>query len=140
MSEDKFERLGPMLSEVGAEAAVIAGGKTDGLYLYAEVEEGSVAASVFVDEGDIVRYYDPTQELFNLIREAWEESEPDEAKRWIVMEYEVRGTTFDVKVRYREELDPEDYVMDRRRAALKARYGDKPVIYPPMPEHMRGNS
>ena len=24
---------------------------------------------------------------------------------------------------------------DRLRAGLKRRYGDKPVIYPPMPEH-----
>ena len=129
-----------MFSRVGEEAAAIAGGKTDGLFLYAEVEEGSVVASVFMDEGDVVRYYDPTQELFKLIRQAWDASELDEAKRWVVMEYAVRGTKFDASFKYRSELVRGDYVTDRRRAVLIARYGDKPVIYPPMPENMRSGS
>lgn len=137
MDADILDKLGPMLAEVGKEAAVIVGGDPDGLYFYAEVEEGgAVFASVFMDEKEAVRYYDPTHELLDLIVEAWEMSSPKERKRWIVMEYQVVGTKFDVTVRYKEEIDPDSFVTDRRRAALKARYGDKKIIYPPIPEEM----
>lgn len=135
MVDDRFEKIGPMLGAVGAEAAMIVGGDPEGLYIYAEDEDGSVFASVFMDEGKAVRYYDPTHELFGLIGKVWDAGDPDEAKRWVVMEYEVRDGKFDTQFKYREELDPDDYVVDRRRAALKARYGDKPVIYPPIPGH-----
>lgn len=136
MAEDKFDRLGPILNEVGAEGAAIVGGNPDGLYIYAEPDGGAVFAAVFKDEGNAVRYYDPTDELFDLISDAWEMENLDEAKRWAVMEYEIVGTKFDVKFSYPEELDPNDYSSDRREAALRKRYGDKPVIYPPMPEDM----
>jgi hypothetical protein len=137
MVDDRFDKIGPMLGTVGAEATAIVGGDPDGLYIYAEVEDGSVYAAVFMDEGEAVRYYDPTHELFDQIGKVWDAGDPDEAKRWVVMEYEVRGGKFDTQFKYRGELDPDDYVVDRRRAALKARYGDKPVIYPPRPEPLK---
>ena len=134
MAEDKFHNLGHILKEIGGEGATIVGGDPDGLYIYAEPDGGAVFASVFKDEGNAVRYYDPTHELFELIRDAWAAESSDEAKRWAVMEYEVRGTEFDVQFAYPEELDSNDYSTDRREVALKRRYGDKPVIYPPMPD------
>ncbi len=136
MTEDKLDKLGPFFAAVGREATVIVGGDPDGLYIYAEVEEGSVYAAVFYDDGSAVHYYDPTSELFDLINEVWEATDPEPKKRWVVMEYEVNGTKFDVQVKYLEELNPEDYASDRREVALVARYGDKPVIYPPIPEHL----
>ena len=36
--------------------------------------------------------------------------------------------------RYPDEVDVKDVDEDRREAALKARYGDKPVVYPLIPE------
>jgi hypothetical protein len=133
MPDDKYDTLGPILSEIGGEGAAIVGGNPDGVYIYAEMDGGSVYAAVFKEDDEVVRYFDPTHELFQLIRETWETENADEAKRWAVMEYEVQGTKFDVQFKYPEELDPKDYSTDRRRAALKTRYGDKPVVYPPMP-------
>jgi hypothetical protein len=133
MAEDKFDRLGPILSEIGGEGAAIVGGHPDGMYIYAESDGGSVYAAVFKEDGSVVRYFDATHELFELIRKAWEAESADETKRWVVMEFEVKGTKFDAQFKYPEELDPKDYSTDRRRAALKKRYGDKPVIYPPPP-------
>ena len=135
--EDRLDKIGPIMSATGEEGAAIVGGDPDGLYIYAEPDGGAVYAAVFKDEGEAVRYFDPTDNLFDLIRDAWEAENSDEAKRWAVMEYEVQGTKFDVQFRYPEELDPNDYSSDRREAALKKRYGDKPVIYPPMPEHFQ---
>jgi hypothetical protein len=133
LSDDKFDKLGPILSAIGGEGAFIVGGDPDGLYIYADPDGGAVFASVFKDDGNAVHYFDPTPELFDLIRDAWEAEDPDEAKRWAVIEFEVHGTKFDAQFKYPEELDPNDYSSDRRRAALKKRYGDKPVIYPPPP-------
>lgn len=136
MEDDKLDKLGPILSDIGREGAGIVGGDPHGLYIYAEPNGGAVFAAVFKDEGHAVRYYSPTHELFELVRDAWEAENADESMRWAVMEYEASGTKFDVQFTYAEELDPDDYSTDRRRAALKKRYGDKPVIYPPMPEDM----
>ena len=135
MTESKLEKLGPLMNEIGAEAAEVVGGDPDGLYIFAEVESGTIFSAVFKDEGKSVRYYDPTDALEELIYEAWELESANGSMRWTVMEYEVRGTKFDVKLIYPEELNPEEDAADRRRAGLKRRYGDKPVIYPPMPEH-----
>ncbi|PTS81088.1 hypothetical protein DBR17_10075 [Sphingomonas sp. HMWF008] len=129
---DKFDRLGPLLDQIGHEMGLIAGGDPDKTYLYAEVQEGHVAGSVFKDEGNSVRYFDPSRVLTDLLVEAWEAEEPD--KRWKVIEYEVVGTKFDAVFKFPEEVNSEEYWDERLEVALHARYGDKPVIYPPMPE------
>jgi hypothetical protein len=133
MAKDKYEVLGPLYGEIGLEVADIVGGDPDGAFLYAEVGEGWVYASVFKDEGPSVRYFDPSSELSDLLLEAWEEEEPD--KRWAVMEYEIKGTRFDARFLFPEEIDPKMHASDRRPIVLKRRYGDKPVIYPPIPDH-----
>lgn len=132
MAVDKYESLGPLMNELGGEIAAITDGDIDGLYLYAEIEEGSPCAGVFQDEGDLVRYYDPTDRLFDLLLEAWTIEDPDPRRRWTAMEYSVREGRFKTEFIYREELTEDETITDRRRRALKKRYGDKPVIYPPM--------
>jgi hypothetical protein len=131
MGKDKYEVLGPLYSDVGGEVAHIVGGDPDGTFLYAEVGEGWVYAAVFKDEGSDVRYFDPSPELSELLLEAWEREEP--AKRWAVMEYEVKGTAFDARFLFPEEIDPKMHASERRPTVLKRRYGDKPIIYPPPP-------
>ena len=92
---------------------------------------------MFKDDGKSVRYSDPTDALEELIYEAWALESANGSMRWTVMEYEVRGTKFDVKLIYPEELNPEEDSTDRRRSGPKRRYGDKPVIYPPIPDHFQ---
>jgi hypothetical protein len=82
-----------------------------------------------------VRYYDPSDELYDLAMAAWE-AEPRD-KRWLIMEYDVHGLQFNVHFTYPEEVDPKGFSSDRRQAALDRRYGDKPVIYPPIPEYFQ---
>ncbi|BCA60610.1 hypothetical protein [Sphingomonas sp. HMP6] len=130
---DKFDKLGPIFDEIGHELGRIVGGDPDKTYLYAELQEGVVGAGVFKDEGNSVRYFDPSRPLIDLLIEAWEVEEP--GKRWEVIEYAVVGKEFDAVFKFPEELNPDEYEDERRDVALHARYGDKPVIYPPMPEH-----
>ena len=138
MSSDKFDKLGPLFSKIGEEAAIIVGGNPDGLYLYVEVGDGWVGPSVYRDEGNAVRYFDATLELCDLIENAWKAEDPDNiGKRWSVMEYEVHGTKFDVHFKFPDEVDVEKYDGKRRDRALQQRFGDKPVIYPPLPDKFR---
>jgi hypothetical protein len=120
-----------MLSEIGGLAAEDAGGDPDGLYLYVEVGDRWISSSLFKDNGDSVQYFDVSSELSDLIYEFWLAEDRD--KRWAVMEYETKGTKFDARFKYPEEVDVEDLDEDRREIALKNRYGDKPIIYPPWP-------
>ncbi|CAM8673187.1 MULTISPECIES: hypothetical protein [Sphingobium] len=50
------------------------------------------------------------------------------------MEYEIKDGKFDVSFRYSDEVDVAVIDDERRQAALRARFGDKPVIFPPMPK------
>lgn len=135
MGSDKFDLLGPIMTEIGMELAEIVGGDPNGVFLYAEIGDRWDSPNVFKDEGDVVRWYDPSDRLSDLLWKAWY-TEPSEEKkmRWSVMEYDVTGKKFRVSFKYPDEVDVEDMDEDRREAALKARYGDKPVIYPAMPE------
>ena len=137
MPEDKYEKLGPMLSDIGSEVARIVGGNPDGAYLYAEAGEGWYGSSIFQAEGEAVRYFDPSSELSDLIYDFWLAEDPD--KRWSVMQFEITGTKFDAHFKFPDEVPVESFADDdRREIALKKHYGDKPVIYPPMPEFMKG--
>lgn len=134
MQDDKFDKLGSLLADIGREIAETVGGDPEGTYLYVEAGDGWYGASLFKDEGKVVRYFDPSSELDDLIYEFWRAEEP--AKRWAVMEYEIKGTKFDALFRFPDEVDVESFDEDRRGIALRKRYGDKPVIYPPLPPHL----
>lgn len=136
MTQDKFDVLGPIYAAIGEKAAAIVKEPTDGLYLYAEAGEGYSGGGIFVDEGQAVRYYDPTSELCDLILQAWEAEGPDE--KWELMEYEIKGTSFDAKLVYPNEIDHDLSISELRDVFLQRRFGDKPVIYPPVPNDMMG--
>ncbi|UIJ45119.1 hypothetical protein LZK98_19065 [Sphingomonas cannabina] len=133
MAKDKYEILGPMFADIGAELAEIVGGNPNGTFLYVEIGEGWVRPSVYKDEGSVVRDFEIGESrLCDLIFDAWYAEDTD--KRWAVMEYEIEGGKFDVRFKFPDEVDVLRDIHDRREVMLKARYGDKPVIYPPIPD------
>lgn len=134
MADDKFDILGPILAKVGAELANIVANDPDGIFLYAEAGEGWVSAGVFQELADEVRYFRPSHDLTDLLFEHWDAEDPD--KRWAVMEYVIVGTRFDATFLFPDQIDPKEGEMERRPRALERRFGDKPVIYPPIPDHL----
>jgi len=136
VAKDKFDILGPILTDIGLELAEIVGGDPNGVFLYVEIGDRWDSPSIYKDEGDVVRWYDPSHRLSGLLWDAWHAESPskDKSMRWSVMEYVVKDGQFEVTYKYPDEVDVENMDEDRREAALKARYGDKPVIYPPIPE------
>lgn len=135
MAEDRLDKFGPILAEIGGVAAKLVGGDPDGLYIYVEVGDRWHSVSVFKDEGSVVRYYRTSSELSDLICEFSQSEDPD--KRWSVMEYEIVGTKFDAQFKFSEEIDVENREIDHREIALKKRYGDKPIVYPPWPRERK---
>jgi hypothetical protein len=123
------------MNEIGRELADIVGGDPNGVFLYAEIGQGWVGPSVFKEEGDVVRYYDSSSlTLSDLLFEAWYAEAEEGNKRWSVMEYAVRDGKFEVSLKYPDEVDVEIVDDERRETALRAHYGDKPVVYPPPPK------
>jgi hypothetical protein len=135
VADNKYEILGPIYAAIGEEAAAIVGGNSDGLYLYAEAGDGYSGGGIFMDEGEVVRYFRPSSKLCDLILQAWEAEGTGE--KWELMEYEIKGTSFDAKLVYPDQIDHELSISELRETFLQRRFGDKPVIYPPIPDHMR---
>lgn len=133
MPKDKLDPLALLLDEVGSVLADITDGDPEGVFLYVEVGEGWISPNLFKDEGELVRWLDANDDdLIGLLFEAWR-LEPED-RRWSVMEYDIKGGKFAVTFKYPEEVDVESMDHDRREDALVARYGDKPVVYPPPPD------
>lgn len=135
MGSDKLEKLGPLMNQIGQELAETVGGDPNGVFLYVEIGEGWVDISIFKDEGKIVRWYDSQRtNLADLLWEAWYLEPDGPHMRWSVLEYEVRDRKFHVSLKYPEEVNVEIVDDERRETVLRARFGDKPVVYPPPPK------
>jgi hypothetical protein len=81
MNARKHEVLGPAYADIGGELAEIVNGDPDGVFLYAEAGSGWYGYSVFRLERDEVIYYDPNDELGELIYAAWLAEDPTSAGR-----------------------------------------------------------
>ena len=120
-----------LLNEIGAVLAEDVDYPLDGTLLYAEVWPDAVSSAVFKNGGDHVAYQDGPGPLVSMLLDLWEQANP--AKRWAEMEYVVRGGKFEASFTYPEEIDPEEDPFDRRRRIVRSHFGDKPIVYPPMP-------
>ena len=129
--EDNYDVIGPILSQIGKALADLVGGEPGGTLLYAEGGEGWMASGVFKEQDASVRYFTPSRAVADLLLDLWNAEEP--GKRWAVMEYVMEGSKFDAEFLFPDQIDAKESEYERRPRALKRRFGDKPVIYPPMP-------
>lgn len=131
--DDRFNHIGPALARVGEEILRVIGGKVDGIFLYAEVGDGWVDQSLYCDGGNAVHYYDSgDSEIWRLVLDAWH-LEPGD-KRWTAMHYSIKDGQFDARFEFDDLEGSDEDTTDRRERILRQRYGDKPIIYPPMPD------
>ncbi|WP_375392990.1 hypothetical protein [uncultured Sphingomonas sp.] len=134
MPLDKFDLLGPALRAVGDETMRIVGGTPDGVLLYVEIGEGWVSPDIFKDEGSSVTYVDIGESrIWQLLIEAWC-LEPED-KRWTTMNYTIDHGKFDAQFDFDDLEGSGEDSLDRRERVLRARFGDKPVVYPPPSPH-----
>ncbi|MEP9359447.1 hypothetical protein [Sphingomonas sp. KR3-1] len=122
--EDCLQAIGQAISDE-------VDGDPDGAFLYAEVGPGMVYDLLFLEREDYVECIDTSNALSEALLDAWYASDP--RKVWATISYAVVGNAFDASFQYSDELAQEEDPEDRSRRVLKARYGDKPIKYPPPP-------
>lgn len=104
----------------------------DGTLLYAELDDNFVRASIFKDRGQNVVYRDPNLDrMGRVLLDLWRAGHAD--KRWREIEYVVRNGEFEASFTYADEIDPEEEPLDRRDRVVAKHFGEKPIVYPPMP-------
>ena len=105
----------------------------DGTLLHAELDNSFVAPSIFKDLGDHVLYRWPDlRDLGDALLELWEAQEG--TSRWVEIEYLIRDGKFEVTYVYPDEIGPEEDSILHRDQVVKKYFGEKPIVYPPMPE------
>jgi hypothetical protein len=124
MAKKSFEQL---IQEIGNLLAEDIRSTPDGAFMYAEVVEGMIAASLFKDFGNKVIYRDPSVELEETLYDAWWATEAD--KRWRSMSYSIKEGRFAVSFGFPDEMIDEETFHERVERVVQARYGDKPVDY-----------
>jgi hypothetical protein len=122
-----------LLAKIGAlMIASFERGSARGL-LYVEAIPGVMSASVYEETNDRVLDRGVIGQMYDALNELWYLAEPD--KRWSALVFDVVDHAFDAQFRYDED---KEYLLEkfeeRREALLLARFGDKPVIYPPPPD------
>lgn len=127
------DRTAQLLNEIGQMLAEDTDYPLDGTLLYAEVDRAYVAPSIFKDLGDQIIYREPDLDrLGDALLELWEAQTGK--KRWTEIEYTVAAGNFRATFNYPDEIDPEEGMLDRRRRIVAKHFGDKPIVYPPMPD------
>jgi hypothetical protein len=124
------QEFGDMLNEIGQHVANILGKLPDDVYVYIEAGDQRQGGAIFENLAERVVYHSISDEMFDAIEHLWEAAETD--KKWSVIHYDIKDGQFDAEFLYTDDMELDTFEHDYREDALVARYGDKPVIYPPM--------
>lgn len=138
---DDRELLGPMMNEIGGEAAAIVGGSPRGMFIYAEAGKDWMEVSLFKETAKRVARYEipPYSRLKDMIAAARRTESKDAKRQWAVMEYAVIGKRFETRFDYPDEVKVVKGSQALRDARLKQRFGDKPIVDAP-PRRVRSRS
>ena len=126
------EEAGNMLNAIGQHVADIIGKVPEDVYVFIEAGDQWQGSAVFENLEDRVICHRPSDILIDEIGRVWEAAETD--KKWSIIHYDIKDGQFDAEFLYTADLEHHPFEYDYRQDALTARYGDKPVIYPPMDE------
>jgi hypothetical protein len=126
------EQMGDMLNELGQYVANRLGKVPDDIFVYIEAGDQVYGGAIFENLPDKVLYheYGDDDGFGDIVLRLWDAAEPD--KKWSVLLYDIKDGKFDAKFLYTDDLEKDVSSLDIREDALVARYGNKPVIYPPM--------
>ncbi len=132
MMEAMDDRIDPLLSAIGERAVADLRGRIGDIYIYVEARESWLSDSLFSREHDAIHYHRAGRELGELIWELW--NIPERGKRWSVMEYQMSEGQREVQFRYPEEVNVEEFDISRRERAIRRRFGEIPIVFPPWDE------
>lgn len=129
MAETETENL---LNEIGGLLMEDDEYPSEPTLLYAQLDYNMVGESIFKELGNQLLFRWPmNQRLPYALLELWEAQ--DGQGRWSELEYVLRDGQFDIGYLYPDEIDPAEDVIERRKRALRRHFGEKPIVYPPLP-------
>lgn len=126
MSQDRKTEL---LSRIGAKLQANQHFSAAGTLFICAVEDMFISMSLFCNCGNHIIYNSPDYDEFeDVMFELWELDAP--GKRWLEMEYLLRGKKFEANFLYEEDIG--DELMNPSRISDSARryLGDKEIMYP----------
>lgn len=126
MSQDRKAEL---LSRIGAKLQANQRFSAAGTLFICAVEDMFISMSLFWNRGNYIIYNSPDYDEFeDVMFELWELDAP--GKRWLEMEYLLRGKKFEANFLYEEDIG--DELMNPSRISDSARryLGDKEIMYP----------
>jgi hypothetical protein len=129
--------MGDLLNQIGQFVADRLGKIPDDVFVYIDAGDQNYGGAIFENLEDNVIYHDfepmgVDLGFGDIVLRLWDIAPPD--KKWSVLLYDIKDGKFDAEFLYTDDMDKDRFEHDYREDALIARYGDKPVIYPPMEE------
>ena len=122
------EGMGKLLNQIGQQVANFLGKVPDDVFVFIHAADQMSSGAIFENLPEQVMYRDFGHDVHDTILELWDAAPPD--KKWSMLLYDIRDGRFDAEFLYTDDLEDEWDSLDYRQDALRARYGDKPVIYP----------
>jgi hypothetical protein len=124
------KEMGDMLNEIGQYVADALGKVPEDVFVFIDAGDQWCGGAIFENLEDKVVYHDFSNEMGEVIIRLWEAADQD--KKWSILLFDIKDGKFDAEFLYTADLTHHPFEYDYRQDALDARYGDKPVIYPPM--------
>ena len=124
------QTVGDMLHEIGVQVARELGKVPEDVFVFIEAGDQWCGGAIFDNMGDRIIYHDLSHDTCETILRLWEAAPSDQ--KWSIIEYDISRGNFDAKFRFTSDLEHHPMEYDYRQDALEARYGNKPVDYPPM--------
>ena len=124
------EEMGKLLNQIGQLVAKTLGKVPDDVFVFIRAADQLSGGAIFENLPDKIVYHDFGHDVHDTILELWDAAPAD--KKWSMLLYDIKDGRFDAEFLYTDDLEDEWDSLDYRQDALRARYGDKPVIYPPM--------
>jgi hypothetical protein len=121
---------GDILNAIGQHTADILGKTPHDAFVFIEAGDQWMGAGIFENLEDRIVYHSPNDELLEDIQRLWEAADPD--KKWSILLYDIKDGHFDAEFLYTDDLKHHPFEYGYRADALTTRYGDKPIVYPPM--------
>lgn len=118
--------IGPKYAELAQLIADSLRQDPNGSLMYAEVEEGSVASTIFKDVGNSILYRECSFELIEKIYDIWDETDAHE--KWRGIKYIIAAGKFSVEMIF-DLGDDEDGYIDRSRKIAMERFANLEIDY-----------
>lgn len=127
--DDKLDRLGQLYSELGTALLDWFGPGEHHVTVYVEAADMFVGTSIYRDEGHRIAYTNDLS-VAEILLDLWYAEPAD--KRWREMQFDIDGRKFHARNFFPEDLKKRETYEMRRERAVRERFGDKPIYYPPL--------